>query len=282
MSRERKKTSVPLFALEKSKALRKGIKMLEAWFDGCCEPTNPGGNAAWGAVLLRDGKKIWEDAEYCGFGSKMSNNVAEYSGVAAILERLQKEEEPCLIRGDSKLVIMQLQRKWKINGGLYTPFWQRAKVLYEPIRDRVTFEWVPRDENAICDALSKGVLHDRGIRFRIQPLTLLDFKPESGQLSQAAKSNAAAPAQTSGAPNAVQKPARTKILEEGEPCRHCSTPVVRRTHTKPPKHKAGGYYFSYWFQCPKCKALYMVESAKKFFDNEIDERFQQALELDGS
>lgn len=158
-----------MFALEESKALRKGIKMLEAWFDGCCEPTNPGGHAAWGAVLLRDGKKIWEDAGYCGFGSKMSNNVAEYSGVAAILERLQREEELCLIRGDSKLVIMQLQMKWRINGGLYTPFWQRAKALYEPIRDRVTFEWVPRDENAICDVLSKGVLHDRGIKFRIQP-----------------------------------------------------------------------------------------------------------------
>jgi ribonuclease HI len=160
--------SLPLFAIEKSKALRKGIKMLEAWFDGCCEP-NPGGHAAWGAVLLRDGKKIWEDAGYCGFGSKMSNNVAEYSGVAAILERLQREEELCLIRGDSKLVIMQLQRKWRINGGLYTPFWQGAKALYEPIRDRVTFEWVPRDENAICDVLSKGVLHDRGIKFRIEP-----------------------------------------------------------------------------------------------------------------
>jgi ribonuclease HI len=212
----------------------------------------------------------------------MSNNVAEYSGVAAILERLQREEEVCLIRGDSNLVIMQLQRKWKVKGGLYTPFWQKAKALYEPIRDRVTFEWVPRDENEICDVLSKGVLHDRGIKFGIQPSTLLDFKRQSVQFAQAAKSNAVAPVQTSGAPNAVQKSAKTRILEEGQPCPHCSTPVVKRAHTKPPKHKVGGYYFSYWFQCPKCKALYMVESAKKFFDNEIDERFQQALELDGS
>lgn len=142
--------------------------MLEAYFDGVCEPVNPGGHAAYGAVLLRDGQKVWEDAGYCGSGPNMSNNVAEYSGVASVLERLQSEHELCLIRGDSKLVIMQLRREWKVNGGLYMPFYQRAKALYEPICERVAFEWVPRDQNAICDVLSKGVLHERGIKFRIQ------------------------------------------------------------------------------------------------------------------
>lgn len=143
--------------------------MLEAWFDGCCEPKNPGGHAAWGAVLCRDGKKIWEDAVYCGEGPKMSNNVAEYSGVGAVLARLQDENEFCLIRGDSKLVIMQLQHKWKINGGLYMPFYAKASVLYDKIKDRVGFQWVPREQNEICDVLSKGVLKDRGITFKIQP-----------------------------------------------------------------------------------------------------------------
>lgn len=143
--------------------------MLEAWFDGCCEPRNPGGHAAWGVVLCRNGEQIWSASGYCGVGPKMSNNVAEYSGVGAVLERLQGESEFCLVRGDSKLVIMKLQRKWKINGGLYTPFYQKAKELYEPIRDRVGFEWVSRDENGICDVLSKGILKDMGIKFRIQP-----------------------------------------------------------------------------------------------------------------
>jgi ribonuclease HI len=146
--------------------------MLEAWFDGCCEPKNPGGHAAWGAVLCRDGQKIWEDAGYCGFGPKMSNNVAEYSGVAAVLERLQSETEFCMIRGDSKLVIMQLQHKWKINGGLYMPFYAKAATLYERIKDRIGLKWVPRDENSICDVLSKGVLHDKNVTFRIQPETV--------------------------------------------------------------------------------------------------------------
>lgn len=149
--------------------------MLEAWFDGCCEPMNPGGHAAYGAVLCRDGVKIWEKAGYCGFGRQMSNNVAEYSGVLAVLRQLKYETEPCLIRGDSKLVIYHLVpdprigRKWQVNGGLYMPIYRNVKPLYDSMKHRVGLEWIPREENAICDVLSKGVLKARGVTFRIQP-----------------------------------------------------------------------------------------------------------------
>jgi ribonuclease HI len=143
--------------------------MLTAHFDGCCEPKNPGGHAAWGAILLRDGKEIWSDKGYCGEGPKMSNNVAEYSGVCAVLERLKQETEFCQIYGDSKLVVMQLQRKWKVRGGLYLPFYAKAITLYESMKDRLAIKWVSRDENGVCDVLSKAVLKERGVVFRIQP-----------------------------------------------------------------------------------------------------------------
>jgi len=145
--------------------------VLTAYFDGCCEPRNPGGHAAWGAVMFRGDDRIWEDKGYCGVGPTISNNVAEYSGVAAVLYRLQREKDKCLIYGDSKLVIMQLSKKWKIRGGLYVPFYQKAKGLYEPIADRVSFKWIPREENSVCDVLSKTVLKELGVRFRIQPET---------------------------------------------------------------------------------------------------------------
>lgn len=118
--------------------------------------------------MFRGEQKILEEAGYCGFGPKMSNNVAEYSGICSILEYLQQEKEPCLISGDSMLVIMHLQRKWRINGGLYMPYYIKARDLYEPIKDRIKLQWVSRDENSICDVLSKGVLRARGIEFRIQ------------------------------------------------------------------------------------------------------------------
>ena len=30
--------------------------------------------------------------------------------------------------------------------------------------------------------------------------------------------------------------------------------------------KAGGSYFEWWFKCPRCKAIYLVEAARRFFD----------------
>jgi hypothetical protein len=42
--------------------------------------------------------------------------------------------------------------------------------------------------------------------------------------------------------------------------------VVHQTHTKPPKPRPGGSYFAWWFKCPDCNAIYLVEAARRFFD----------------
>lgn len=62
---------------------------------------------------------------------------------------------------------------------------------------------------------------------------------------------------------------RRKITEEGQLCWHCNTPVVKRI----PKDKPRGgraHYYEYYLRCPnpKCpkKAMYMVEAAKRFWD----------------
>lgn len=62
---------------------------------------------------------------------------------------------------------------------------------------------------------------------------------------------------------------KTPIVNVGQLCRHCETPVILNRHSKPPKHKPGGYYYEYWLACPnkRCRALYMIEAAKKFFDD---------------
>jgi uncharacterized protein with PIN domain len=54
-----------------------------------------------------------------------------------------------------------------------------------------------------------------------------------------------------------------KITHEGQPCRKCSTPVIKKIPKR--KHKPGqAYYFEYYYQCPRCKTMYMVEEAKRF------------------
>jgi ribonuclease HI len=145
------------------------MALIEGWFDGCCEPRNPGGHAAWGAMLRLDGTTVFADGGYCGYGPKMSNNVAEYSAAATVMAEAEKYEGVIILRGDSKLVVMQLQRKWKINGGLYYPFYLQAKEVYARIKDRTKLEWIPREKNDECDYLSKQVLKDRNVVFRIQP-----------------------------------------------------------------------------------------------------------------
>jgi ribonuclease HI len=143
--------------------------MIEGWFDGCCEPRNPGGPAAWGAVVHVDGESVYRAAGYCGVGPQMSNNVAEYSAFVAVATECQKYPGVIWIRGDSKLVVMQINGKWKIHGGLYVPYFQQAKILWGQIKDRAKLTWIPREQNGICDGLSKKVLHDLGVVFKLQP-----------------------------------------------------------------------------------------------------------------
>ena len=143
--------------------------MIEGWFDGCCEPKNPGGHAAWGAAVHVDGVSVYREGGYCGFGPKMSNNVAEYSAFCAVAKECMRHTGPIWIRGDSKLVVMQITGRWKIHGGFYVPFYQEAKALWASVRDRARLTWIPREENDICDVLSKKVLHDMGVVFRLQP-----------------------------------------------------------------------------------------------------------------
>lgn len=142
---------------------------VEAYFDGCMEPKNPGGHGAWGVVVNVDGKTVYSEGGYIGFGKHLSNNCSEYAGVAAAIRECLKHEGVCTIRGDSKLVVMQLQKKWKVKGGLYRPFYEEAMILWEQLKDRAKLQWIPREKNEVCDKLSKNILRKRGIKFRIQP-----------------------------------------------------------------------------------------------------------------
>ncbi|MGH3427719.1 MAG: reverse transcriptase-like protein [Mycobacteriales bacterium] len=143
--------------------------MIEAYFDGVCEPRNPGGHAAWGALVKVNGATVFAKGGYVGFGKMMSNNVAEYTGFIEAILQVKCFPGPALIRGDSKLVINHLLDEWQVNGGLYLPYYLQAANLFRQERERIELEWIPRDQNEECDRLSKAVLLDRGIKFRIQP-----------------------------------------------------------------------------------------------------------------
>ncbi len=54
-----------------------------------------------------------------------------------------------------------------------------------------------------------------------------------------------------------------KITREGQACRKCETPVIKRSHNKP-SGAGQAYWFRWWFACPnpRCRTVYMVEAAK--------------------
>lgn len=143
---------------------------IEVWYDGCCEPVNPGGHAACGVVIRCNDRILWQESRYIGHGPGMSNNVAEYSGILAALEYLLQAglaHRPVILRGDSMLSVRQMSGEWNVRGGLYLPYWQRARELASQFQN-ISFAWIPREENSEADALSKAGLKEKGIQFCIQ------------------------------------------------------------------------------------------------------------------
>jgi ribonuclease HI len=130
--------------------------MIEAYFDGLCEP-NPGGVATYGFVIKRDGKKVHEGHGLAGTPktAQATNNVAEYTGLIKALEWLtgQKTPGPILVRGDSDLIIKQVQGLYKVKSGLLAPLHGRVKELLEELPD-VKFEWIQRERNGDADRLT--------------------------------------------------------------------------------------------------------------------------------
>jgi len=133
-----------------------------AWFDGACEPFNPGGTASFGVVIKdKAGTVLWKQHGMVGKGSAMSNNVAEYAGVLHILKYLaSRPPGRVTIHGDSNLVINQLNGKWRVRKGLYLSIAIETKELLVYLRGlgwQINFCWIPREQNEECDALSKKI-----------------------------------------------------------------------------------------------------------------------------
>ncbi len=90
--------------------------MITLYFDGLCRPRNPGGVATYGYVIYKDGKKVKSGYGVVGSGAGMTNNVAEYSALKHALEWARENctEDVIVIKGDSQLVIHQLNGTWQV------------------------------------------------------------------------------------------------------------------------------------------------------------------------
>lgn len=176
--RKRKLNEAEHRAKEYIKAPRPAEADVVCYFDGCCEPINPGGNMGIGATVRKDDKEIFRHSKFVPFAKENSNNVAEYMAFEAIIDFIKGE--CCWIRsvqiyGDSALVINQMFGSWRMKGGRYLPYakrcMQKLHFLKTELQMKITGSWIGRDFNSYADELSKAELLKNNVQFRIQPIT---------------------------------------------------------------------------------------------------------------
>ena len=149
------------------------MAVVELWFDGACEPTNPGGTGVWGFLVKAPGLDGLAECGTLPAKPDMTNNVAEYTalgkGLRFLVDCTTKPDMPSVplardtelvIRGDSKLVIEQLNGTWQCRNERLKTLLARCKELLDQLTANWRAEWVPREENTEADELTRRAYLD--------------------------------------------------------------------------------------------------------------------------
>jgi ribonuclease HI len=211
---------------------------VEIFTDGGCEP-NPG-PGGYGVVLIHPKKR----KETSGGFRKTTNNRME---IYAAIKGLKLLNKPCKVTlySDSQYLVNAMSQGWVTawkkrdwwrtnqERAVNADLWQRLLDLSE--RHQVEFRWVKghsgHKENERCDQLS------------CEALRRPNLPADEGYENQ--------PTDEGGRP---------RLTDAGQPCWKCGTPVIKQT---PRKRATGDYYYEYYLYCPKCRATYQVEEAKR-------------------
>jgi ribonuclease HI len=209
-------------------------KEVVIYTDGACEP-NPGAGG-YGVVLLSENRR----KEISGGFRRTTNNRMEIYAAIAGLEVLKY---PCkvTIYSDSQYLVNAMTEgwveKWKSRNwwrtnkeqAINVDLWERLSALCET--HEVNFVWVKghngNPENERCDKLSYAALRQKDL----PPDELYENPPPA--------------------------PEPIKMTQAGQPCRKCSTPVIKL------KSKKSKFYLF----CPNCKATYQIESDEQVNPN---------------
>lgn len=141
-----------------------------AFFDGASSG-NPGPAGIGGLIINPEGQIVSEISEPIGVAT---NNEAEYKALIAVAEKLvHLGATNALIKGDSQLVVCQVNGEWKINHRHLFDLCAKAESILANIPNW-SLSWVPREKNKDADALST-----KAIAGSAQPKT-----PFTGQLTQ--------------------------------------------------------------------------------------------------
>ena len=122
---------------------------MEGYFDGASRG-NPGKAGAGALMINEEGKVVWESSRFLG---EKTNNEAEYMALIMLLKAAKERGVRSLrVFGDSKLVVSQVSRQWKINLPHLRMLAREVWDLAEGID--ISYHWIPREENKRADMLS--------------------------------------------------------------------------------------------------------------------------------
>lgn len=124
---------------------------------------NPG-EAAIGIAAFEDEKLVFEQAAYIGIAT---NNEAEYQALHAALQWLKtyrpdgESPQRIIFKLDSKLVVEQINRNWKIKEDRLRLLAQQCWQIIDTLPQQPVFTHVRRELNTSADALVNQALDSR-------------------------------------------------------------------------------------------------------------------------
>jgi ribonuclease HI len=123
------------------------IEPATLYFDGGSRG-NPGKAAGAAVIVMADGTthKVSKSLEFA------TNNEAEYTALIIGLEKAKALGiEKLVIKGDSKLVVNQVNGTWKVNSDHLRALCNEVCNLIKDFQD-TQIEWIPREQNKLADA----------------------------------------------------------------------------------------------------------------------------------
>ena len=126
------------------------------WFDGACSG-NPGPMGA-GAVVQVGALAAKPLSMPMGHGT---NNQAEYHGlILGLRHALAMGATSVVVRGDSQLVLRQLEGRYAVRKAELRPLHEQASRLLAQFSS-FTLEWVPRLQNSGADEAARAAIGQR-------------------------------------------------------------------------------------------------------------------------
>jgi ribonuclease HI len=128
-------------------------EICEMYFDGASKG-NPGQGGSGSVIYDSKGNELNKTYVLLCPNFPVTNNVAEYNGlIAGLQEAVDLKIANLIVKGDSLLIIKQMNNEYKVKNENMKELHKKAKEL-EKYFNSVKYFHIPREQNKVADKLS--------------------------------------------------------------------------------------------------------------------------------